>query len=106
VATLSPDYFPLAAAGRKNARLMGMEVRVTAETEKKLAEFATLSGMPVDDVVEAALTGYFDELAETRNMLDSRYDDIKSGKVKLIDGEEVEAYFREKSAALRAQLDS
>jgi hypothetical protein len=32
-------------------------------------------------------------------MLNSRYDNIKSGRVKLIPGEEVEAYFREKSAA-------
>jgi len=45
--------------------------------------------------------GYVDELAETRQMLDSRYDDIKSGKVKLIPGDEVEAHFREKSAARR-----
>ncbi len=93
-------------AATRCARLMGMEVRVTPETEKKLAEFATLSGLPTDEVVEAALTGYFDELAATRDMLDSRYDDIKSGKVNLIPGEEVEAYFREKSAALRAQLGS
>jgi len=32
-------------------------------------------------------------------MLDSRYDDLKSGRVKLIPGAEVEASFREKSAA-------
>lgn len=42
-----------------------------------------------------------DELAETTNTLDKRYDDIKSGKVKLVSGDEVEAYFREKSAAVR-----
>jgi hypothetical protein len=34
-------------------------------------------------------------------MLDRRYDEIKSDKVKLIPGDEVEAYFREKSAAAR-----
>jgi hypothetical protein len=71
---------------------MAMEVRVTPETEKKLAEFATLSGMPADEVVEAALTGYFDELAETLNMLDSHFRDITSGRVELIDGE---TYFEE-----------
>ena len=32
-------------------------------------------------------------------MLNSRYDDLKSGRVKPIAGDEVEAYFREKSAA-------
>jgi hypothetical protein len=51
----------------------------------------------VQDVVD----GYFDELAQTREMLDSRYDDLKSGRVKPIPGDEVEAYFREKSAAAR-----
>src|SRR5260370_24555923 len=30
---------------------------------------------------------YLQELAQTREMLDSRYDDIKSGRVKPIDGE-------------------
>jgi hypothetical protein len=34
-------------------------------------------------------------------MLDSQYDDIKSGKVKLIPGSDVVARLREKSAAYR-----
>jgi len=51
----------------------------------------------VQDVVE----GYFDELAHAHEMLNSRYDDLKSGRVKPIPGDEVEAYFREKSAAGR-----
>jgi hypothetical protein len=34
-------------------------------------------------------------------MLNSRYDDLKSGRVKPISGDEVESYFREKSAAAR-----
>jgi hypothetical protein len=34
------------------------------------------------------MTGYFDELTRTREMLDSRYGDLKSGKVKPIDGKE------------------
>jgi hypothetical protein len=43
----------------------------------------------------------FEELAQAREMLDSRYDDLKSGKVKPIQGDEVAAHFREKSAAAR-----
>jgi len=38
-----------------------------------------------------------------RAMLDRRYDDIKSGRVKLIPGPEVEARFLEKSAAARRE---
>jgi hypothetical protein len=34
-------------------------------------------------------------------MLNNRYDDLKSGKVKAIPGDEVESYFRDKSAAAR-----
>lgn len=37
--------------------------------------------------------------ADTQAMLDRRYDEIKSGKVKLIPGDEVFARLREKSAA-------
>ena len=45
------------------------------------------------------MAGYFDELASVREMLDKRYDELKSGKVKLIPGDEVEAHFAAKSAA-------
>ena len=67
-----------------------MEVQFTPDVEKKLNEIAVQSGRGtaaalVQDVVE----GYFEELAQTRQMLDGRYDDIKSGKVKLLDGEEL-----------------
>jgi hypothetical protein len=37
-------------------------------------------------MVQDAIAGYLGELAETPEILDSRYDDIKSGKVKLIPG--------------------
>ena len=78
-----------------------MEVHFTSETEKKLKDLAAQSGRGTDDLVEDAMAGYVDELARTREMLNSRYDDLKSGKVKPIPGDEVEAYFREKSAAAR-----
>ena len=42
-----------------------------------------------------------DELARTREMLNSRYDDLKSGRVKPISRDEVIAHFRGKSAAAR-----
>ena len=53
------------------------------------------------ELLAEAMAGYVPELAETRDMLDSRHDDLKSGRVKPIPGDEVEAYFREKSAAAR-----
>ena len=40
-----------------------------------------------ENLVEDALAGYLAEVTQVREMLDSCYDDIKSGRVKLIDGE-------------------
>ena len=79
-----------------------MEVHFHPETEKKLRDLAAQSGRGTpDEIVQDVVEGYFDELAHTREMLNSRYDDLKSGRVKPIPGDEVEAYFREKSAAAR-----
>jgi len=65
-----------------------MEVHFTAETEKKLKDLAAQSGRGTDELVEDAMAGYVDELAKTREMLNSRYDDLKCGRVKPLDGEE------------------
>ena len=59
------------------------------------------TGRTPDKLLEDAMAGYVPELVQTREILNSRYDDLKSGRVKPIPGDEVEAYFREKSAAAR-----
>jgi hypothetical protein len=71
------------------------------ELEKQLAAAAAQAGRTADDLAQDAIAGYLAELAETREMLDSRYDDLKSGRVKLIPGEEVFARLRGKSEARR-----
>jgi len=78
-----------------------MEVHFTPDLEKKLNELAAQTGRGADELVQDVMAGYFDQLGDTREMLDSRYDDIKSGRVKLIPGDEVIARLREKSAARR-----
>lgn len=78
-----------------------MEVHFTAEIEKKLNDLATQSGRPTDELVQDAVAGMFDELAETREMLDRRYDEVESGKVKLIDGEAASARLHERIDARR-----
>lgn len=65
-----------------------MEVHFTAELEKKLNELSAQSGRPPGELVQDAVAGMFDDLAETRGMLDRRYDEIKSGRVKMISGDE------------------
>ena len=78
-----------------------MEVHFPEELERKLNELAAESGRSADDLVRDAVAGMFDEMAGTRQMLDRRYDEIESGKVKLIPGDEVEEYFRKKHEAVR-----
>ncbi len=74
------------------------------ETEKKLKELSLQSGRRTDDLVEDAMAGYVDEVLQAREMLDSRYDDLKSSRVKPISRDEVIAHFREKSDISRRQL--
>ena len=84
-----------------------MEVHFKPETEKKLNDLATQNGRSTaDELVQSVIEGYFDELVEMRETLNSRYDDLKTGRVRPIPGDEVEAYFREKSAAARAGRNS
>jgi hypothetical protein len=78
-----------------------MEVHFAPEIEKKLNDLATRSGRGTDQVLQDALAGYFDEVIQTRELLDSRYDDLKSGRVKPIDGEEAFARLKAKTAAQR-----
>lgn len=78
-----------------------MEVYFAPDVEKKLNDLAAQSGRGTDEVLQDALAGYFDDLVETRDMLNSRYDDLKSGTVKPIDGEEAFARLKAKTEAQR-----
>ena len=79
-----------------------MEVQFSPDIEAKLDRLAAETGCPKEEVVQDAMAGYFDELAELRQELDARYDDFKSGKVKAIDGVEVFARLRSKYEARRS----
>jgi len=48
------------------------------------------------------MAGYLQELSEVRAMLDGRYDDLKSGRVKPVDGDEAFVKLRQKSKERRA----
>ena len=78
-----------------------MEVQFSPEIQARLDRLAMETGRAKDQFVQDAMPGYLDELERTREMLDSRYDDIKSGRVKTIAGEEAFARLREKSEARR-----
>ena len=78
-----------------------MEVHFKPDVQAKLDEMARESGRPSDELVEDAVIGYFDELAHAREMLDRRFDDLESGRVKPIDGEEAYRRLLEKTDAQR-----
>jgi hypothetical protein len=81
-----------------------MEVQFSPSVEKQLNDLAAQSGRAAKEVLLDALAGYFEEVKQAGQMLNGRYDDLKSGRVKAIPGDEVEAHFRDKSAAAhRAQ---
>jgi predicted transcriptional regulator len=77
-----------------------MELYFTPDIEAKLHTLATTTGRTADEVVEDALAGYFEELAHVRAMLDSRYDDITSGRVQPMDGEAFFESLRQREEAL------
>jgi predicted DNA-binding protein len=78
-----------------------MEVRFAPELEKQLNDLAAHSGRAPGELIQEAVAGYVSDLSQTRAMLDSRYDDIKSGREKLIDGEEAFARLHERIEARR-----
>jgi predicted transcriptional regulator len=75
-----------------------MVVRLKPETESRLMELSAKTGRNPEELIEDAIAGYTAEMAELRDTLDSRYDDIKSGRVKPIDGEEVFRRIRTKDS--------
>jgi predicted transcriptional regulator len=74
-----------------------MVVRLKPETESKIQELAASSGRQPDELVEDAMAGYLAELAEMQQMLDTRFDDLQSGRVAPIDGQKAFDQLRRKS---------
>lgn len=64
-----------------------MEVRFRPEVQKKLNELSLQTGQPAGELVEDVMAGYLEGVAELRSMVESRYHDLKSGRVAAIDGE-------------------
>jgi predicted transcriptional regulator len=64
-----------------------MEVHLAPDLQAKLDQLVRETGCTPDQLIEDALAGYVPDLVRAREALDSRYDDLKSGRVKPIDGE-------------------
>jgi predicted transcriptional regulator len=80
-----------------------VQINLTPQTRAKLDKLAQETGRNADDLVEDALVGYLDEVAQLREVLDSRFDDLKSGRVKPTVGDIALAQIREKSQVRRSE---
>jgi predicted DNA-binding protein len=80
-----------------------MEVNLKPETESRLQELSQQTGRAAAELIEDAMAGYLKELGETSAMLRSRYDDLKSGRVRAVDGETAFADLQQKSKKRRAR---
>lgn len=80
-----------------------MEVNFTPDVQAKLEQMARDTGRPSGELAANVVADFFNDLAFTRETLDRRYDDLESGRVKPIPGDEVFARLRAKSAARRAE---
>jgi hypothetical protein len=99
-----PALFLIAAKPFLFPYLEVMEVRLNnPEIQAKIDRWVTETGRGPDELIEDAVAGYFEELTQTRGTLNTRYDDLKSGRVKPVSGDQVVAHFREKSAARRSR---
>jgi hypothetical protein len=81
-----------------------MEVHFTPDVEKKLHDLARQSGRGTDELLQDAFTAYLEEVVQTREVLNSRYDELKSGRVQPIDGEEAFARLKAKTEAQRNRM--
>jgi predicted DNA-binding protein len=78
-----------------------MEVHFNNDLEARLHALSIETGRPMDALVEDAIAGYLDEVSGVRETLNNRYDELKSGRVSPIDGEEAFARLKAKTEAER-----
>jgi predicted DNA-binding protein len=81
-----------------------MDVQFPPDVEKKLAELSATTGRDPGDLVQEVVAGYFEELARVQETLDSRYDDLKSGRVAPIAGEDARSRLRDLSKRRRTGI--
>ena len=81
-----------------------MELNLQPELATKLEQLSAETGRPPGEFVEEALTGYFTELEQVRTMLDRRFDEMISGQIEPIDGEEAVRLIKERAAARRKSI--
>lgn len=80
-----------------------VQINLTPRTRARLDKLAQETGRNADDLVEDALVGYLDEVAQLPEVLDSRFDDLKSGRVQPISADLTLAQIPEKNQVRRSE---
>jgi hypothetical protein len=81
-----------------------MEVRLEPELAAKVKQWSAETGRPVNELLEDAIKGYFSEVEQLKETLDRRFDDIESGRVQLVDGEEACRMLLERAEARQKSI--
>jgi uncharacterized protein HemY len=71
-----------------------MELHLSPETEAWISQTASLRGVKPEELIEGLISDAAEDMV--RETLDRRYDDMISGKVKMLSPEEAEAQFQKR----------
>ncbi len=80
-----------------------MEVHFPPEVQARIEQMAQDTGRRSDELIENVVTDFLEDFVFTREALNRRYDDLESGRITAIPGQDVFARIRAKSVARRAK---
>jgi len=86
------------------AYAQNMELHLNPELTVKVEQWSARTGRPAGDLMEDALAGYLIEQADLGNLLDSRYDDLATGRVQAVDGAQAYELLQERARARRKSI--
>ena len=81
-----------------------MDLRLEPALAARIERWSAETGRPVGDLLEDAIASYFQEVDDLRGVLDSRYDEMVSGKVKGVPGDEARRILEERIAARQRSI--
>ena len=80
-----------------------MEVHFPPEVQARIDQMAQDTVRRSDELVENVVTDFLEDFVFTREALNRRYDDLESGRITAIAGQDVFARIRAKSAGRRTK---
>jgi len=81
-----------------------MEVRLEPKLAAKVELWSAQTGLSAGELLEDAVATYLLEVEELRGMLDTRYDDILTGRVKGVPGDEARRILEERITARQRSI--